>query len=136
MRLLSAAFAFILVISCSKSDQTFELNETVSIPFGKTAKLNDGDKPIFKFTKLIEESRCPEGTNCIWAGRVLIELTIDDDQTHQLGLGDLETGDNSIEETADFGNYEIQLIDASFGAESDYAKEEKYTVKIKVLPKS
>lgn len=132
MKLLGFSLAILLFLSCSKADQTFELNETEAIPFGKTAKLNDGDKPIFKFTALLEESRCPEGTNCIWAGRALVELTVDDNQTIELGLGTQLNEGAQFNQTAIFDKYEVELMEVSFKNNAEYGKEDKYSVKIKV----
>ena len=42
------------------SSQLFALNE------GQTARLSNGGRLIF--TNVVNESRCPRGTNCVWAG--------------------------------------------------------------------
>ena len=35
-----------------------------------------GTKMTIKFDSLVEDSRCPEGTTCIWAGNAKIKVTV------------------------------------------------------------
>ncbi len=35
-----------------------------------------GSKLTIKFVSLVEDSRCPEGTNCVWAGNAKIKVTV------------------------------------------------------------
>lgn len=37
-----------------------------------------------KFIKIIEDSRCPEGSICIWAGQVIAEILIDDKRVEKI----------------------------------------------------
>ncbi|MCC6720661.1 MAG: hypothetical protein IT243_00550 [Bacteroidia bacterium] len=41
-----------------------------------------------KFIKITEDSRCPEGGNCIWAGQVIAEIIIDDNTIKQISQSD------------------------------------------------
>ncbi|MFC7356260.1 hypothetical protein ACFQO1_01060 [Jejudonia soesokkakensis] len=56
--------------------QTEKVAETpqiaIKIPFGETA-IVEGYK--ITFIEVIEDSRCPEGVNCVWAGRVHIKIS-------------------------------------------------------------
>lgn len=45
---------------------------TVKLPYGSPLTLPDGLR--LEFADVIEDSRCPQGVQCVWAGRARIEL--------------------------------------------------------------
>jgi len=48
------------------------------------------------FTNVVSDSRCPEGTNCVWAGNAVVELTATrggQSETFAVRLGPGSTGD-------------------------------------------
>lgn len=58
--------------------------------FGKAFVLKQGEAINFNsqqlritFLKVVEDSRCPQGTQCVWAGKAVINLAIQD-ATHPL----------------------------------------------------
>ncbi|BBD68440.1 hypothetical protein NIES4072_42470 [Nostoc commune NIES-4072] len=51
------------------------LNSQFYLKYGKTAYLPSENLEI-KFSKVIEDSRCPTNVTCIWQGQVIIELDI------------------------------------------------------------
>ncbi|MCC5631512.1 hypothetical protein LC613_27585 [Nostoc sphaeroides CHAB 2801] len=51
------------------------LNTPFYLKYGKTAYLPSENIEI-KFSKVIEDSRCPTNVTCIWQGQVIIELDI------------------------------------------------------------
>lgn len=61
-----------------------------------------------RFTELVEDSRCPKGTNCVWAGEGKIKIAVSKSggrgQTFELST--MERND-----TASFGGYQIRLVD-------------------------
>lgn len=55
---------------------TAELDKAFILEPGQTAVLNSDDLTV-KFVKIVSDSRCPTGVQCIWAGEVssLIEIS-------------------------------------------------------------
>ncbi|MEJ7848670.1 MAG: hypothetical protein WKF92_11350 [Pyrinomonadaceae bacterium] len=47
----------------------------VKVQINKQARVS-GTKFTVKFLELVEDSRCPTGTNCIWAGNAKIKIQI------------------------------------------------------------
>ena len=58
------------------SDVQARLNEEVSLSMGQRA-LIAGENLGIRFEEVTEDSRCPRGVTCIWAGRVtcMVEIT-------------------------------------------------------------
>lgn len=52
-----------------------QASQRVSLRVGKQKKLS-GSKLTIKFVSLVEDSRCPTGTNCIWAGNATITVKV------------------------------------------------------------
>lgn len=47
----------------------------LTIPFGKQRILRKDNLRV-KFLDVVEDSRCPKGANCIWAGSVTVKLQV------------------------------------------------------------
>lgn len=75
---------------CRVGDQILtEEMKRVSVVLKETALIDNEISLTFK--SLIEDSRCPVGAQCVWAGRARIELTIkkdDNEETQEIFLGD------------------------------------------------
>ena len=76
----------ILVLTLFFASNLFAQNETVETPkiaikvaIGKTIQLKNH---TVKFVEVLEDSRCPEYVNCIWAGRARIKVEINDDSNN------------------------------------------------------
>jgi hypothetical protein len=50
-------------------------NESVTLRVNKQKKLSRS-KLTIKFVSLVEDSRCPKGTNCVWAGNATIKVKV------------------------------------------------------------
>jgi len=116
----------ILFAACTK--KTFHLKEEFSLDFNHTAivKLGGSKKMEIKFTKLVEESRCAPGNTCIWAGRVSIEIELDDQEKLTLGIGD---GFTSV---GIYKGHNIQLLEVTYDKNENFGKESNYSIKLKV----
>lgn len=61
---------------------TFSLGQNSSVEAPKIAvKLPEGKTIILKgvsikFLEVVEDSRCPTGVNCIWAGRAIVKVEV------------------------------------------------------------
>ncbi len=49
--------------------------KSLSLRIGKSRKLEHG-KISIKFIEVVEDSRCPQGVDCIWAGNAKIKLKV------------------------------------------------------------
>lgn len=47
--------------------------ETIVLKIGQQVALQDLDESIL-FSSIAEDSRCPEGTHCMWAGQARVQL--------------------------------------------------------------
>lgn len=57
--------------------RTVEISDTpFEVTMGETVRLNN--MPVH-FDTVTEDSRCPHGTTCVWAGRASIRLLVGDD---------------------------------------------------------
>lgn len=81
------------------------VSENVVLKIGHIEKLAGGS--TIKFIEVVEDSRCPEGTTCIWAGRAIIrvEVTADGKESRTV---DLEVGNK--ESTARFDKLSITAV--------------------------
>lgn len=68
-----------------------------------------GSKAKIKFVNVMEDSRCPEGTNCIWAGNARLKFRVSEGR--QTKTFDLNTnmGDTDYK----FAGYQIRLVKLS-----------------------
>lgn len=132
--ILSMVIFTISIPICKKENQSFKLGEEVSIPFDSLATLYDkGTTMIFQFTDLIEESRCPPGATCIWAGRATIELKVDEVRSFILSHGDLShRTQEPMTGTVTYLGYKIYLKRVSYNQKTDYRQKGKYNITIKV----
>lgn len=47
----------------------------IKIPLGETVSMGD---LYINFSEVIEDSRCPKGVECIWAGRAKVKIEVSD----------------------------------------------------------
>ena len=72
MKITTIIIAFSLFVSCA-SKQVANENE---ILINATSLSKVGNDYEMKISKIISDSRCPEGVTCVWAGEVQLELEI------------------------------------------------------------
>ena len=70
MKKLILVFVLCAFVACKSVKQN---SNEVIITFENEVVLNDYKIVI---NKIISDSRCPEGTNCIWAGELVMELSV------------------------------------------------------------
>jgi len=76
---------------------------TVQINQQKTVAKN---KLTIKFVSLVEDSRCPTDTNCIWAGNAKITIKVSNGKA---AAKTFELNTNLKPQTVSFTGYEIKL---------------------------
>lgn len=129
MRNTIKSFLFLTLIlfllGCKK--ETYNLNEAFTLKFNKSALINlDGDEYEIKFTKLVEDSRCPPGSTCFWEGEVAVRINLNNDT-------DFVIGDHTpIPSTAEYKNHTIHLLEVTYNNDKNFGKEKHCSIKLKV----
>ncbi|MCU1290931.1 MAG: hypothetical protein JWN60_3160 [Acidobacteria bacterium] len=70
-------------------------------------KIVTKDKLTIKFASLVEDSRCPVDTNCIWAGNAKIQIKI---SSAKNAAKTFELNTNLNPQIVSFAGYEIKLV--------------------------
>lgn len=114
--LFLSAFALLFFAACSPKTtgggdtpddnkvSEFELNESFELALGQTKKLKDGTF-MLTFAEVTQDSRCPDGVNCVRAGEIIFNLSSD---SNTLSV----TKKAKQEGKALIGGYEVVIAEA------------------------
>lgn len=109
-------YFFILVFayaSCSKNNSETEIqSQDIIIPFQET-KIIGSEKISITFSKILEDSRCPENSsiNCVWQGRVLVEISMNTIDKHTISLENSQSNSQNLySDSFEYEGYLIQFI--------------------------
>jgi len=83
-----------------------QTNQEIKLLINKQ-KIVTKDKLTIKFVSLVEDSRCPTDTNCIWAGNAKIKIQVGKGRT---GAKTFQINTNLEPQTVSFAGYEIKLV--------------------------
>jgi hypothetical protein len=83
MKHLFALSALFLSIGCTPPPVKFDLGSPFSLKIGQTGECNSVKGFSVKFDKVTADSRCPQGVECITAGRADLALTLSKDGASQ-----------------------------------------------------
>jgi len=82
---VAAASAFVAAIACAgapgapgapgATDHGAELGKPFTLAAGESASLDAG-KLVVRFVAVGEDSRCPKGEQCVWAGNARVDLEV------------------------------------------------------------
>lgn len=117
--LLTYAFLFgtVQMISAQTEKQPMKLKPN------EEKKIENSDVKI-KFISVIEDSRCPEGVNCIWAGNAKIKIEVSCNNHKE----EFEINTNVGAKGATFDGYAIYLSDLlPVPKEGQTTEKESYT---------
>jgi hypothetical protein len=126
MKILIATIAVALTFAMSVAAQTpeFLTVKHTKQGFAKKSKLK------IKFLEVVEDSRCPTGAQCIWAGNAKIKVLIDNGTTKQefvMNTTDGPKGDS-------FSGWAIYLEELTPYPKSGSATDpKKYHAKFKIV---
>lgn len=95
-------------IAAAHKPETFKL-DTFALRNGKQRTVARGELTI-KFVTVMEDSRCPAGVNCIWAGNAKIQLKVTD-RSGRTKMMELNT--NGEPKGDQFGRYAINLVNVT-----------------------
>lgn len=101
----------------------------VKIPKGETVVLKEVS---IKFLEVLEDSRCPEGISCIWAGRAKVKVAVTiNGKTEEKTIifGELRPGEQKNTMLFDDGKYSIKGLTLNpYPTSKSAGKEKKYVL--------
>lgn len=104
MKLLIASL-LVLAGFGSFSAVSAKQGQEVSVKINTEEKANGGVR--IKFVELVEDSRCPVDTNCIWAGNAKIKVRVTrNGRSRVLQLNTMTRGSDAV-----FAGYKFRLTD-------------------------
>ncbi len=74
MKLVITVFIFMFIFGFSQIAEA-QTNQEIKVQVNKQ-KAVAGKNLIVKFVSVLEDSRCPKGTDCIWAGNAKIQIKL------------------------------------------------------------
>jgi hypothetical protein len=84
-----------------------------------------------KFLNVVEDSRCPRGTQCIWAGNAKVKLRVSDKRRAR--VFDLNTAKGN--QTYSFEGYQIRLVKvAPTPVVNEHIRRGEYVVTLTAIP--
>lgn len=104
--LLLVTYAFLFCGMQIISAQTQK--DSMKLKPNEEKKIENSDVKV-KFLSVIEDSRCPEGVNCIWAGNAKIKIEVSCNNNKE----EFEINTNLGAKGATFDGYAINLTDLS-----------------------
>lgn len=107
------------------------LGTPFELGFDKTASLADVGLEL-RFAKVLEDSRCPAGMVCVWAGRVrlLLQVKMAGSEAGEVTLSTLDQVDGKL---PTLGSYAFRLISVQpVGKASPEQEPSAYVAKIEV----
>jgi hypothetical protein len=131
MRALILAIIAIFSVTTALSAQKAE---KLSVRGGQQKTL-PASRIAVKFVSVVEDSRCPQGVNCIWAGVATIRI-----QVRKSGkpAKEFELNTNQLDKSVTFEGHEIKLVGLTPYPQSDSPiRPDAYSaaLTIKKLPK-
>ena len=124
MKKIALLLCFLCSTAIFAQDEAIDVPQIgIKIPLGETVSMGD---LYINFSEVIEDSRCPIGVTCIWAGRAKVKIEVSDDGMtvdHQI----LTFGENSENIIFQVDGYRLKGMtltpypSADDGGERDYS---------------
>jgi hypothetical protein len=136
------ALCIVALMACAgaqakvRARKTVRLNRNFVLRVGQEVYVAE-QKLSVKFVAVAEDSRCPKGVTCIWAGNVRIRLQVTKDRSkpEQVELS-LNPRDFPDGEAADCGDYRIKLVGVEpYPVKDQQLKAGDYTATLSVTKK-
>lgn len=135
------ALCLIALIACGaqakvRGRKTVRLNQNFVLRVGQEATVAE-QKLNVKFVSVPEDSRCPKGVNCIWAGNVRVMLHVSKAKSKpskvELSLNPRDFPDG---EAANYGDYKLKLVKVDpYPVQDQQLSAGDYTVTLSVSKK-
>jgi len=101
-------FGIFLFLSCASAMHTRQSQPMkIVLAIGQSAKAPNTDITV-SFEEVVEDSRCPTGVRCIWAGEAVVKISIKTANGSPSSYT-LHTDSQSARE-AEHGGYRVQLL--------------------------
>jgi len=125
IKIISLTLLIGLTLSCQKKN--VGMNEEFTLKFNKTAIVKaDGKKIEIKFNKLVEESRCQPGVQCVWAGQVAVQIQLDGSSESIIGFH------SEYPSSILYKEHTIRLLEVNYDSPSHFGEESHYSLRLKV----
>ena len=125
MKTIILTIAFVLAFAMTGIAQT---PEYLTVKAGKQA-VGKKSKIKIKFVSVVEDSRCPEGVNCIWAGNAKIKVLISNGMTSK----EYEMNSNLGPKGDSFDGWAIYLEDLLPYPKEGVKRKTAYHAKFKII---
>lgn len=106
MKTIFLSLLLMLVATGSVVTAQAQRNQTVSVRVNRQVSVPRANLRI-RFVSLVEDSRCPAGTRCVWAGNARIQVRISDARGRSETF---EMNTNTGAKGASFNGYAINLL--------------------------
>lgn len=129
LRAITAGFLLVLLFSCKNEE--LNLNTTLTYGLGDVINLQEGDSAWVRnenitivFSRLVSDSRCPQGVVCIWSGEAIGELQF------TKGNASFRFTASTIGGSLAMDDYTVNLIDVLPYPDIKKPQPSKYSAKI------
>lgn len=119
----------LLILGCQNSITSVnpEIGKTFKINLGQTLEFQGADLRV-TFEELLEDSRCPEGVTCVWAGNGRVSIKLNELQA--------ELNTYLDPKSIDLSGYEIELLSlAPYPKINNEIEQEEYILEMMVTEK-
>lgn len=99
-------FIFTFIVGFAQTIQA-RTDHEIKLQVNEQKSINKNDLTV-QFVSVLEDSRCPEGTNCIWAGNAKVQLKLKK-KTGAWKTFELNT--NTEKQEIEFGDYVIKIVE-------------------------
>lgn len=115
MRVFPFLLLILLFIQCQDDNVTGDLPRSITLSYHQKSTLQLGAEIwSLEFIEINENSLCPPESVCIWLGRLVVEVKINEN-LYVLGIGDLQSGspDQELSQTVTIDGIQVLLASAS-----------------------
>ena len=119
MRITALISVFLLLFSATANAQR---DQEINVKFGETKTASASGFRV-SFVKVLEDSRCPKGANCIWAGRARIQVMLEAKSGAAITVELATIGGD--DQSVDMAGYRIHLVKLDPHPSAEKAPEEK-----------
>lgn len=100
--LLGIFLAGYVLAGCGEGQASASLGDKFGLKIGETANVASENLTL-KFEKVLNDSRCPDGAMCIWAGQAQALVTIElNGKKEQITLTQMGSSDSTIQNYAQY----------------------------------
>jgi hypothetical protein len=122
MNRIYAAFLALLLLFFGSIEVMAQRDEEINVKVGETKTASASGFRV-NFVEVLEDSRCPKGANCIWAGRARIQIMLEAKSGAPITVELATIGGD--DQSVDMAGYRIHLVKLDPHPSAEKAPEEK-----------